>query len=211
MELISVNIGKERIIKKKNYSDLTGIYKLPVQGPVRVTPLGLEGDFIASKKHHGGPDQAIYIYGLVDYEWWSHELGRDCEAGIFGENLTISGLESSRFNIGDQLHIGTVILEITSPRMPCENFAARMEDPQFVMRFRQAERPGLYCRVLNAGTIKTGDKVNSKQYHGEVVTLLDLFRIYYEEHSDQETLRRILNAPIAIRARKDLEERLMKQ
>ena len=210
MELTSVNIGQERTIMTKNHFDHTGIYKLPVHGPVPVTSLGLEGDFIASKKHHGGPDQAVYVYGTLDYEWWSHELGKDCVAGMFGENLTVSDLESARFNIGDRLLAGSVFLEITAPRIPCETFAARMGDPQFVKRFRQAERPGLYCRVLREGTIRVGDNVSFNRYQGEAVPLLDLFRIHYEIQSDQETFRRLLAAPIAIRARKDFEKRLEK-
>lgn len=211
MELTSVNIGQETTIKTKNHFDSTGIYKRPVHGPVRVTSLGLEGDFIASKKHHGGPDQAVYVYGTLDYEWWLHELGKDCVAGMFGENLTVSDLESSRFNIGDRLSAGSVILEITAPRIPCETFAARMGEPHFIKRFRQAERPGLYCRVLREGTIQAGDKVRSKRYQGEAVPLLDLFRIHYERQPDQHTLQCLLDAPIAIRARKDFEERLEKK
>jgi MOSC domain-containing protein YiiM len=150
------------------------------------------------------------VYGTLDYEWWSHELGKDCVAGTFGENLTISGLESARVNIGHQLSTESVILEITAPRIPCETFAARMGDPQFINRFRQAERPGLNCQVLREGTIQAGDELRRKQYQGEAIPLLDLFRTHYDNQSDQETLRRLLAAPIAIRAREDLVERLKK-
>jgi MOSC domain-containing protein YiiM len=210
MKLISVNLGSKATIERSNRSEITGIFKHPVTAPVRVTPLGLEGDFIASEKHHGGPDQAVYIYGAADYDWWSHQLGRELAPGTFGENLTVSDLESARFSIGDKLTVGAVILEVTAPRIPCGTFAARMADPQFVKRFRDAERPGLYCRVLKEGLVQVGDEVSLEPYRGETVTLLDVFRDFYDKRLSEETLRRLLQAPIAIRARKDTEEKLAK-
>jgi MOSC domain-containing protein YiiM len=210
MKLISINIGKRATLEHPNKTESTGIFKHPVTGPVRIGSLGLEGDFIASKKHHGGPDQAVYIYGTADYKWWSHELGRELGPGIFGENLTISELESARFSIGDRLSVGEVTLEVTAPRIPCDTFAIRMGDAQFVKRFREAERPGLYCRVIREGSVRAGDKVTTELHSGETVTLLEIFRDYYERKANEAELRRFLRAPVAIRARKDLEERLSK-
>jgi MOSC domain-containing protein YiiM len=126
MNLISANVGQERTLQRKDRFEKTGIFKLSTDKPVKVTQPGLEGDVILSRKHHGGPDQAIYDYGAVDYEWWSRELGKEISPGTFGENLTISELESAHFNVGDALHIGDVILQVTAPRIPCGTFAARM-------------------------------------------------------------------------------------
>src|SRR5262245_3451858 len=143
MQLTSINVGQKRTQPRGNEMETTGIYKVPVQGPVQVSKLGFKDDFIASKKHHGGPDQALYIYGGTDYDWWSAELGRQIEPGMFGDNLTISDLKSAGFNIGDYLHIGDVTLQVTAPRIPCSTFARRMGDPLFIKRFQAAERPGL--------------------------------------------------------------------
>ena len=81
MKLISINIGEERTLQRKDHVEQTGIFKIPTDMPVRVTKLGLEGDVIISKKHHGGPDQAVYVYGMADYEWWSKELGKELMLG----------------------------------------------------------------------------------------------------------------------------------
>lgn len=210
MQLISVNLGHERMLQRKGRVEKTGIFKLPTEGPIKVTKLGLEDDVIVSKKHHGGPDQAVYIYGMLDYEWWSRELGREMPPGTFGENLTISDLESARFDIGDTLSTGDATLQVTAPRIPCSTFAARMDDPLWVKRFRQAERPGLYCRVLKEGSVKTGDNVSVEKYRGETISVLEMYRDYYEKDKSRETLLRHLNAPIAIRARKDIEKDLQK-
>ena len=208
MKLISINIGQKRIQKNKDREEITGIYKTPVTGSVQINKLGIADDFIASKKHHGGPDQALYIYGVDDYRWWQAELGRRLEAGTFGENLTIDGLESAGFNIGDTLQLGGVTLQVTAPRIPCGTFASRMGDGQWVKRFRAAERPGLYVRVLREGNITAGDEVQVEAYEGETISLIQMFRDYYDKHKSEEVLRKHLNAPIAIRARVDLEKEL---
>ncbi len=210
MRLISVNIGQKQTQQKGNQLETTGIYKLPVQEPVEIKPLGIPQDVICDEKNHGGPDQAIYIYGTVDYDWWSNELGKKLEPGTFGENLTVSELESTQFNIGDRLHIGNVILEVTAPRIPCSTLAGRMGDPKFVKRYRHGERPGLYCRVIQEGIIRMGDEVGIEEYAGETISILQMFRDYYDNHKNEEMLRRHLRAPIAIRSRLELEEQLQK-
>lgn len=206
MYLMSVNLGQERTLQRNHRVERTGIFKFPTQNAVKVTKLGLEADVIVSKKHHGGPDQAVYVYGAGDYEWWSRELGMDIDPGTFGENLTISALESAAFNIGDYLQVGEVTLQVTAPRIPCGTFAARMNDPQWVKTFRHAERPGLYCRLIQEGFVKTGDPVSIEQYTGETVSIPETFRDFYVKNKSEETLRRHLHAPIAIRARRDIEK-----
>lgn len=210
MHLTSVNVGQRRTQQKGSGLETTGIYKMPTQQSVQVTSLGLEGDFIGSVDDHGGPDQAVYVYGASDYKWWSSALGNNLDPGTFGDNLTISALESARFNIGDRLHIGSVILQVTAPRTPCSTLARRMGDPMFVKKYAGAERPGLYCRVLEPGSVKTGDFVELEPFGGETVALLDIFRDYYRRDKQEVTLRRFLRAPIAIRTRAHLERDLKK-
>jgi len=210
MQLISVNIGQKRNLQNGIKLETTGIFKFSTNGHVRVTKLGLKDDVICDTRNHGGPDQAVYIYGDVDYAWWSKELGRELSPGTFGENLTISGLESAGFRIGDHLNIGPVILEVSSPRFPCSTLAARMGDPKFIQRFRQAERPGLYCRVIQAGIIQVGEDVKIEKYINESVPLLDVFRSHYEKDKSEDSIWRQLKSPIAIRIRMDLENELHK-
>lgn len=208
MKLISLNIGHERPIQNAKPSGKTGIYKLPTTEAVQVSFNGIGGDFICDTKHHGGPDQALYIYGQPDYEWWAQELGHELAPGTFGENLTISGLESARLSVGDYLYVGPASLQVTAPRIPCVTLAARMGDPAFVKRFRHAERPGLYCRVLKEGSVRIGDEVRVEPYDGETVTALEMFRDFYEPDKSEAALRRYLAAPIDIRSRAHKEKQL---
>lgn len=209
LQLISVNTGKAQTIENAKSSGVTGIFKQPVPSRVQITAEGLAGDTICDTKNHGGVDQAVYLYGTEDYAWWAGALGRPLPPGIFGENLTISGLASADYIVGDRFHVGSVILEVTAPRGPCVTLATRMGDPMFVKRFRRAERPGLYCRVIQEGWVQAGDAVRVEKYTGEiVVSVLEIAREYYEPKADEALLRRFLAAPIAIRERVEMEGRL---
>ena len=205
MQLTSINIGQNQTLLNGTRLEATGIFKSSSTRPVQVTALGLQGDFISDMKNHGGPDQAVYVYGSKDYDWWSAELGRELTPGTFGDNLTISELESAGFLIGDRLHFAGVILEVTAPRIPCSTLAARMADPKFVKKFRQAERPGLYCRVIQPGMLPVGEPVRVEKSAGEGLSVLEMFRNYYEKDKSEEMIRRQLRAPICIRSRHDLE------
>jgi MOSC domain-containing protein YiiM len=207
MNIISVNIGSVMPIQNGKPTGKSGIFKLPQAGPMAVTRLGLPGDAIVDTKNHGGLDQAIYIYGSPDYEWWSAELGQALVPGTFGENLTISGLESAAFSAGDRLQAGGVILEVTAPRIPCVTLAARMGDPEFVKRFLAAERPGLYCRVIQEGILQVGDPVALERFGGETVTILEMMRSFYQPLPSLDYLRRFLKAPTPQRGRDEMEEK----
>ena len=208
MYLLSINIGHPRHLQMPKKVDVTGIFKEAVAGSITVGLLGLADDAVVDKKHHGGPDQAVYLYGQGDYNWWSAELGVELAPGTFGENLTVAGLECSDLHIGDRLRIGAVTVELTAPRIPCGTFAARMGDPGFVKRFRQAERPGVYCRVIIPGAVQAGDPVTLVPYSGETLTVRAMYQQYYRNDLTAAEIRRQLAAPIAIRARQELEEKL---
>ncbi|MBP6015235.1 MAG: MOSC domain-containing protein [Candidatus Promineofilum sp.] len=208
MNVISVNIGRAQPIENAKSIGMTGIYKTPAAAPVRVTALGLADDAICDVKHHGGIDQAVYVFGQVDYDWWSAELARPLAPGTFGENLTVSELESTTLAIGDRLHLAEVVLEVTSPRIPCVTLAVRMGDPTFAKRFRRAERPGVYCRVLREGDVRVGEPVRLEPYTGPTLSIMENFRDFYVREWDEAMLRRHLAAPISVRERVELQERL---
>ncbi len=209
MHVVSVNVGTVQPIRHGKPSGKTGIYKRPHAEPVRVTPLGLEGDAIVDTENHGGLDQAVYVFTLPDYAWWSGHIGRPLAPGTFGENLTISDLDSATLSIGDRLRVGEVLLEVTAPRIPCVTIAARMEDPQFVKKFRHAEKPGVYCRVIETGSVTMNDPVALIPYDGPRVSALDVFRCFYKKHLTADELRRFLAVPIPHKVRPHYEEMLV--
>ena len=207
MRLESVNIGRAETISHGDRSFVSGIRKYPAEGPVEIASEGVRGDAIVATEHHGGADQAIYAYSADDYDWWAEKTGGDYFPGLFGENLTIRDM-SSNLRIGDRLLIGEVVLEATAPRIPCSTFAARMQDSSFGIAFREAERPGVYFRVLNEGQVAAGDAVTFIENEESDVTILDVFRFYYAQRHDADALRRLLEAPLAERMRAKVESKL---
>jgi MOSC domain-containing protein YiiM len=203
--LDSVNIGQPRTIPTK--SSKTGIYKEPVAS-AQLTAQGVEGDAVMDRKHHGGVDQAVYLYFADDYEWWSKALGETIVPGTFGENLTISGVEGRAVAVGDRFAIGTALLEVTSHRTPCNVFALRMGDPRFVKRFHQAGRSGAYCRVLTPGKVTAGDTVTLTPYAGERITMAELIALDGVREINPAFMRRALTTPVHYKMRADYENRL---
>lgn len=186
---------------------VTGICKRPAEGPVLLTEAGMEGDAVVDVEHHGGLDQAIYAYSGDDYEWWTSVGGRRFEPGAFGENLTIQGMPAD-MRVGDRLLIGEVVLEATAPRIPCSTLATRIGDSGFGLEFREAERPGVYFRVLNPGSVQVGDAVTLVESDSTDVSIMDLFRFYYALRHEEATLLRYLEAPLASRFRAKVEAKL---
>jgi len=208
MIVVSVNIGTPRSMRLGSTECATGIWKASVAEPVIVTADGLDGDTIVDQRNHGGPDQAVYLYGTADYAWWESELGRALPPGAFGENLTISDLESASLCAGDLVQIGETILEVTAPRIPCAKLDVRLEEPGFAERFLSAERPGAHCRVRHAGTVQAGMKAVGTPGPEPRVSLAELMRTRAVADVDTATLLRHLAAPISARERERRQREL---
>lgn len=204
-KLLSINLGAAQHIP--GYAPLTGIIKTPV-ATANVERLGLAGDAICDRKHHGGSDQAIYVYFADDYLWWADELGQSIAPGTFGENLTLGGIKGREVAIGDHFAIGPALLEVTYHRTPCMTFAARMGDPGWVRRFHRANRPGAYCRVLAPGVIEAGMDVGYQPFAGERVTVSELMALDGAREIDPAFMRRALATPIREKTRFKFETRL---
>lgn len=204
--LVAVSIGKPRPIP--GMKALTGIFKEPVSGPVEITKHGIAEDAILDRQHHGGLDQAIYVYFQADYDWWAGQPGVTPAPGLFGENLTVEGTRSAETAIGDRFAIGGVLLEVTYHRTPCLTFSAKMGDPRWAKRFHRANRPGAYCRVLQPGTVEAGMAVEIIPYQGERVTVSELMALDGEKDLPLDFLRRAVTTPIREKTRFKYETRL---
>jgi MOSC domain-containing protein YiiM len=154
----------------------SGIDKRPVAGRVAVRELGLDGDVQVNKKHHGGEGQAVYAYAQEDADWWAAELGRDLPPGRFGENLRTAALDLTGAVLGERWRVGTALVEVTSPRIPCANFARFWDIPDLVKRFAAHGATGAYLRVLETGDIAAGDVVEVVHRPGHGVTAGVAFR-----------------------------------
>lgn len=193
MKITAVCMGHAQRLSGLNYK--TGIDKSPISGPVMVDSEGLVGDAICNRKHHGGVDQAIYLEGGETMAWWATELGREMPPGIFGENLVIDGVDNRDLVAGDRFQIGDIILEVTSARIPCNTFAARMRDKTFARLYSKAARPGAYCRVIAGGFVESGMEVSLQPYRGDRIGLPELM-VNFGRKLEGEARARYLAAPV---------------
>ena len=202
MKILAVCVGAAETLPGRK--SRTGINKHAVGGGVMIDAEGLLGDAICNRVHHGGRDQAVYVEGSLTLDWWAKELGRPLEPGTFGENLVIEGLDNCTVAVGDRLIAGDLVLEVTSARIPCSTFAAKMDDPKFVKRYMQAGRPGIYCRVVQGGTVAAGMAVTYVPYAGSPVTMPEMMATFGRRLSPEDRAR-YLAAPIHYKLRAMLE------
>src|SRR3954454_12719788 len=173
--LVSVNVGTPQPLSSRRGRTLySAIVKHPLDGPVRVEGVNLVGDDQADRSVHGGPDKAVYAYAREDADWWEDVLGIDIPNAMFGENLTVAGLDVSGALIGERWRMGTVELEVCQPRLPCFKLGARFGEPLMVKRFAQAGRPGAYLRIVAPGELAAGDALDvvARPEHGVTIALV---------------------------------------
>ncbi|MDQ0379935.1 MOSC domain-containing protein [Amycolatopsis thermophila] len=188
-KVLSVNVGAERELRDADLG-VTGIDKRPVAGPVFVAApgprgsgaSGVAGDVICDLRHHGGDDQAVYAYAREDLDVWASELDRDLPPGVFGENLTTTGLDLTGALIGERWRVGSsLVLEVTSPRIPCRTFAGWLGERGWVKTFTRRAVPGAYFRVLEPGPVQAGDAVQVLSRPGHDATIALAFRAFTTE------------------------------
>jgi MOSC domain-containing protein YiiM len=187
--VISVNRGKEADLLIGGRPGRSAIDKRPVAGPVSVGPLGLDGDECADKQDHGGFEQALYAYAREDLDWWTEQLGRELTDGTFGENLTTAGIDVSAALIGETWRVGSALVQVTAPRIPCVTFKSWLDEPHWVKRFADAGRPGAYLRILSEGSVQAGDDLAVLSRPDQAVTVAESMRAFY---GDRELMTRLL-------------------
>lgn len=211
MRIISVNVGLPREVVWKGMTVQTGIFKDPVDKPVAISKLNLAGDQQADLTVHGGAEKAVYAYPAEHYEYWRTNLPEvRFSWGKFGENLTTEGLTEDMLCIGDRLRIGSAVLMVTQPRMPCYKLALRFDRDDIIKRFLTSQRSGFYLAVVEEGEVHAGSEVEilSRDPHR-----VDIVRFYRGQARDPELLHRAMNvralpqnwkAELPLRARADL-------
>jgi MOSC domain-containing protein YiiM/ferredoxin-NADP reductase len=160
-KVVSLNVGEPRLVTYRGMSFRTGILKTPIDAPLTLKRLNFVGDKQADLSAHGGIDKAVYCYPFEHYGFWRRELGRAAlPMGQFGENVTTQGLLECELRIGDIIRMGTAILQVSEPRIPCYKLVMHMDaGSDFSVRFLAANRTGFYCRVLEEGTVAPSDAI----------------------------------------------------
>jgi MOSC domain-containing protein YiiM len=190
--VLSVNVGAVRAFEYGGRPARSAIWKSPAVGRVAVRGVNLAGDDQADRKAHGGPDKVVYAYAVEDARWWQEQIGRSLRCGEFGENLSTEGIEVNDALVGERWQIGTTVLEVSEPRIPCWRLGVRMSDKLFPRRFAEALRPGSYLRLIVEGSVGAGDEIRVLERPARGLTVRDVFRIYTQ---DRDEVRRLLMVP----------------
>ncbi len=175
--IVSVNVGRPRLVETGRRAVSTAIWKQPVDGRVAVRGVNVDGDDQADRTVHGGPDKAVYAYAIEETRAWEAELGRELGPAAFGENLTTAGIDVSGALLGERWRVGTTLLEVTAPRTPCAKFQAYWGVPQLIKRFTAHGATGAYLRVLEPGEVGAGDAIEVVLRPDHRVTTGSAFRI----------------------------------
>jgi len=193
MKIISVNVGLPRLVLRDYEPVSTGIFKEPVAGRVTMRTLNLDGDRQADLSVHGGPQKAVYVYPSEHYDFWKQELpDMDLPWGVFGENLTTTGLFETEINIGDKFRIGAGEVMVTQPRMPCFKLGIRFDRTDMLKRFLMSERSGFYLSVLKEGEIGAGDEFQLLEKNTSGVRVVDITRLFSSDKGNVELMRRAI-------------------
>jgi len=180
MKILSVQVGRPRVVQHRGREVRTAIFKDPVLLPVRAHALGLDGDSQADLRVHGGPDKAVYAYDAGGYAHFRELLGRELPHGWLGENLTVEGMPEADVRAGDVYRIRGAVLQVTTPRSPCYKLAMRMEMPRFPKLFLESGRTGFYLRVLEEGELGAGDAIELVSRDPAAPTVLETVRGWRE-------------------------------
>lgn len=191
--VVSVNVGRPRSVEWQGRTIRTAIWKDPVAGPIDVRGVNLAGDDQADRRVHGGTHKAVYAYAAEDYAWWSENLGTDLGPGTFGDNLTTEGLDLRHAWVGERWRVGSCVLEVSEPRMPCFKLGARMGTADFVDLFDVVGRLGTYLRIVDEGAVAAGDAIELVSRPGDELTVGDLGEARGSE--DAALLQRVIDHP----------------
>lgn len=193
MKIVSVNVGLPRDVSWRGKLVTTGIFKEPLDGPVMMRKLNLDGDAQADLTVHGGASKAVYAYPSEHYDYWRAELpGVDLPWGMFGENFTTEGLLEEALYIGDKFQISETEIMVTEPRMPCYKLGIKFGRADIIKRFLASRRTGFYFAVVREGMVGAGDaaKLIGREQHE--ISVADITRLYAFEKDDMKSLRRAI-------------------
>lgn len=208
MQIISTNIGQPETIEWRGQKVQTGIYKFSVDSSIFLGDEDVENDHVLDRRYHGGIDKACYLYSADHYPFWQNKFpDQDWKWGMFGENLTVEGLDESEIRIGDQYKIGEALVQVSQPRQPCFKLGVRFGDQSVVDEFWESSFPGVYVRVLQSGNVKKGDEIILIDRAPDSLSVAQVFSIFRSSRTNKELILKAITEPfLADSCRKDIRK-----
>ncbi len=193
MNVTSVNLGESKTINWKGKEVQTGIYKTPVKDAIQLTKFGVTGDKVVDTKVHGGIDKSCYLYSTDHYEYWKELYSDlDWDWGMFGENITVEGLDEKNINIGDIYEIGEAHVQVSQPRQPCFKLGIKFGDQKILKDFIASGMSGIYMRVIKDGLVKKGDSMELLIRSKTSSPISDVFHLLYAKEAKKEAIENVI-------------------
>ena len=212
VKIKSTNIAEPRSIQWRGREIITGIYKYPVTSPIFLGTEIVKEDTIADRKVHGGPDKACYLFSSDHYDYWQNLYPQlEWDWGMFGENLTVDGLDESALLIGDIYKVGTALVQVSQPREPCFKLGIRFGTQNILKEFIEHGWPGTYVRILKEGKVCQGDRVELVKSSSNALSIRDFFKLTFNKDKDQDILKLALtNEALPLHKREKLKKYIKK-
>lgn len=208
MEVISTNLAEPVMIEWRGQQVQTGIYKYPVEAPISLEFEDVKNDHVFDRRYHGGFDKACYLYSADHYPFWESKYPDQAwQWGMFGENLTVKGLNESEIRIGDCFQIGDAEVQVSQPRQPCFKLGVRFGTQQIVDDFWLLQYPGVYVRVVKPGSVKKGARLILQSRNQESLSVSEVFSLFRINRENQDLIQKAIQEPfLAESCRKDLQK-----
>lgn len=208
MKVLSTNIGKPQLIEWRGQQIETGIYKYPVDEPIFLGSEDVVADHVIDRRYHGGVDKACYLYSADHYSFWKNKYPEvNFNWGMFGENITVSGLNESKIHIGDRFQLGEAVVQVSQPRQPCFKLGVRFNDQKVVSDFWELPYPGIYLRIIKQGNVKNGYEMILLDRNIERLTVSQVFSIFSGNRENMELIDKALKDDfLAASCRRDIDK-----
>lgn len=193
MKVKSTNIGSRKTVDWRGKKVTTGIFKSPVQHPLYLGTEIVSEDVIADRRVHGGIDKACYLFSTEHYPYWKGLYPHlDWNWGMFGENLSVEGLDESKLQLGDIYRVGTALVQVSQPREPCFKLGIRFGSQEVLKQFIDHAYPGTYVRVLEEGKVSVGDVLELISRPETSISIRELFNLIFAREKDSDLVSRAL-------------------
>ena len=188
MKVVSVNTGKKEVVEWRGQQVETGIFKFPIKYSIHLGIEDVENDSVVDRRYHGGIDKAVYAYSHDHYPFWIDQYpDLEWNFGMFGENLTIEGLDESKLNIGSIYQVGSAKIQVCQPRQPCFKLGIRFETQAVLKTFVNESFCGVYFRVIEEGEVAVGDELKLEKVQ-ESLSIVDVYRLLYKQNKESNEL-----------------------
>ncbi len=196
MKVVSTNIGEPKIISWRGKEVKTGIYKYPVNESIYLDKEDVKGDHVIDRRVHGGVDKACYLYAVEHYTYWKEKYpDLDWNYGMFGENLSVLGLDEGTITIGSIYKLGDAIVQVSQPRQPCYKLGVRFGTQVILKQFVEALMPGVYLRILTSGNVRIDDVMIPEEIHSDGISIREMYLLFYDQNSHIDLAKKALNDP----------------